>query len=154
MDVSRALLRSVPLKRDTYVKLPDVVEKENSARNLLKPLYGMSTACKGWHETIRDFLEKECGRDVTSLWKSVLCWAQRGFDYGYGEKFRAPDQTNLDRCILKVNENSETDGERKSFRIIVIRCGDLLISGSDGFIEYISWKLKEMSDVDSYGGVG
>ena len=57
MDVSRAFSMSGPLKRDTYVKLPAWVEKDNVARKLLKPLYGLSTACKDWYRTIRDFLE-------------------------------------------------------------------------------------------------
>ena len=66
MDISKALLMSEPLKRDDYVKLPDGVEKVNLARKLLKPLYGMSTACKDWCETIRDFLAREsAGGKVT-----------------------------------------------------------------------------------------
>ena len=37
MDVSRAFLRSEPMGRDTYVKLPEGVERENVAWELLKP---------------------------------------------------------------------------------------------------------------------
>ena len=112
MGVSRAFLRSVPLKRDTYVKLPDVVEKENAAWKLLNPLYGLSAECKDWYKTIRDFLAKECGRKLTSLDKSVFLRNQQGVEYGYGGKLHDPSQTNLDKAILKVNENSETDGKR------------------------------------------
>ena len=39
---------SEPLKRDADVKLPDGVEQDNVARKLLKPLYGLSTACEDW----------------------------------------------------------------------------------------------------------
>ena len=64
VDVSRAFLRSEALKRDTYLELPDVVEKGNIARKLLKPLYGLITDWKDWYEAIRDFLENECVRQV------------------------------------------------------------------------------------------
>ena len=47
-DVSRAFLGSGPLKRDTYVKLPDRVANENVGWELLKPLYGLSTSRKDW----------------------------------------------------------------------------------------------------------
>ena len=60
MDVSMAFLRSKHLKRDAYVKLPEWVEKCNVARKLLEPLYGLSTACKDWYETLRDSLANEC----------------------------------------------------------------------------------------------
>ena len=75
--LSRAFLMSEPLKRDTYVKLPDWAEKGNVSRVLLNPLYGLSTACKEWCETIRDFLAKECVGKVTSLDKSVFFWTQK-----------------------------------------------------------------------------
>ena len=71
-DVSRAFLSSEPLWRDTYVKLPDGVEEEISDWEILKPLYGMRTACKDWYDTIRDFLSKECGSHVASLDKSAF----------------------------------------------------------------------------------
>ena len=54
------LLRSEPLKRDTYVKLPQWAEKDNVARKLLKPLFVLSTACKDWYKNIRDFLAIVC----------------------------------------------------------------------------------------------
>ena len=60
-DVSRAFSSSVPLKRDACLELLDGVEKDNVARKLLKPLYGLSTACKDWYNTIRDFLSHEFG---------------------------------------------------------------------------------------------
>ena len=57
----KIILRSGPLKRDTYAKLPDGVEKVNISRKLLNPAYGLSTACKDWFETIQDFLANERG---------------------------------------------------------------------------------------------
>ena len=71
--------------------------------------------------------------------KSVFFRNRQRFGYGYGEKSRAPDQTNQDKGILKVNENLETGDERKVLGIISIRVDDLLISGSSEFSEYISW---------------
>ena len=61
MDVSGSFLMSGHLKRDTYVKLPQWAEKDNAARKLLKPSYGLSAACKDWYKAIRDFLVSECG---------------------------------------------------------------------------------------------
>ena len=72
MDVSRAFLRSEPLKRDTYAQLPKGAEKDNVAWKLLKPLYGLSTACKDRYATIRDFIPNEFGGKATSFGKSVF----------------------------------------------------------------------------------
>ena len=89
MGVSSAFLMSGHLERDAYAKLPRVAEEGNVAREILKTLYGLSTACKDWYKTIRNFLASECGGGGdTSLDKSVFCWAQRDFDYGYGVGFR------------------------------------------------------------------
>ena len=60
MDVSRSFLMSGPLKRDTFVKLPQWAEKDNVARKLLKAAYGLRTACEDWYKAIRDFLATEC----------------------------------------------------------------------------------------------
>ena len=79
MGISRSFPISDPLKRDAYVKLPDGVENGNAARKLLKPLYGLSTACEDWCGTIRYFLAKECAADVTSLYKSVFFRIRQGF---------------------------------------------------------------------------
>ena len=99
MGVSGEFLRSGPLKRDTYAKLPDGVEKDNVARKLLKPSYGLCTACKDRCETIRDFLANGRVRGVTSLGKSVFFWTQQGSDYGYGGEFRDPNSPNMDKGI-------------------------------------------------------
>ena len=49
MDVSRAFLMSKPLERNTYAKLPDGADQDNVAWGLIKPLYGLRTACKDWY---------------------------------------------------------------------------------------------------------
>ena len=72
MDVSRAFLRSGPLERESYVQLPLGAEKGNFAWEILKPLYGLSTACEYWYKTIRNFLANEFGGNVTSLDKSAF----------------------------------------------------------------------------------
>ena len=68
------------------------------AWKLLKPLYGLSTACKDWYETMRDFLAAECGGggggEVTSMGKSVFFWARRGIGYLYGGDFAIPTKRN------------------------------------------------------------
>ena len=92
MGVSREILRSAPSRRDTYVQLPKGVDQDNVAWELLKPLYGLSTACKDWYKTIRNFLSKECGCNVASLDKSVCFWDQKDFNMSterdFGEKIR------------------------------------------------------------------
>ena len=87
MDVSRAFLRSEPLKRETYVQLPKGVEDDRVAWELSKPLYGLSTECKDWYKTIRNFLSEECRAEVTSLGKSVFFWTHQNFKYEYGRDF-------------------------------------------------------------------
>ena len=88
----KSFLGSEPLKRDNYLELPDVVENDNIERDLLKPLFGLSSACKDWCETIRDFLARECGVEVTSLDKSVFLRTQQEFGYVYwgGPVIRIP----------------------------------------------------------------
>ena len=115
MDVSRALLGSVPLRRETYMELPGGAEEENIAFEPSKPQYGMSTDCKDSCETIRDFVSDERWQ-VTSMDKSVFFWTQQGLTMGiwvWGG-FRDPSQTNLDEVILKENGNFET-GEKEKF---------------------------------------
>ena len=60
-NVSRAVLISEPLKRETYTTLPSGVEKENAACDLSKPQYCLRTSYKDWCEASRDFLAEECG---------------------------------------------------------------------------------------------
>ena len=79
---------------------------------------------------------RERGAGVTSLDKSVFFWTQQGFDYGYGVKFRDPNPPNLDKGILKINENFEAIDKRKVLGIISIHVDDLLISGSIDFNDY------------------
>ena len=146
IDASRALLRSEPLKRDTYAKLPEWVEESNVVRNLLKPLYGISTACKDWCGAVRDFLANECVCvcvcGVTSLDKSVFFGTQQGFDYGYGKGVRDQNTPNLDKGILKANQDFETSEQRNAIGIIAIRVDDLLVSGNGMSVVYISQKMK------------
>ena len=97
---------SGPLKRDAYVKLPNVVEKDNVAWKPLKLLYGLSTAGKDWCETMRDFLENERGGEVTTVDKSVFFWTQQGFGYGYEKKLRDSNSPNIDNGILRWMEIS------------------------------------------------
>ena len=61
MGVSVAFLRSEPLKRGAYVQLHKGVADDRVAWKLSKPLCGLSTACKDWYRTIRNFLSEECG---------------------------------------------------------------------------------------------
>ena len=61
IDVSRALLTLVPFRRDAYVNFLTEIAKGNVDWELLKPPYGLSTACRRWCEAVRDFLAKGCG---------------------------------------------------------------------------------------------
>ena len=77
MDVARAFLRSEPLERETeretYVQWPKGVEDDKVAWELMKPLYGLSTACNDGCETLRKFPAGECGGGkVTSLARFVF----------------------------------------------------------------------------------
>ena len=47
--------------------------------------------------------------------KSVVFRDQKGFGYGYGERFRDPNKKSLDKGIVKVNENFETGETRQLF---------------------------------------
>ena len=108
MDVSRDFTRSKPLKRNTYVKLPEGADQENAGCELLKPLYGLSTTCKDWYRTIGNFLTGECGGKAASLDKSVFSWEQEGISYEYGRRYRDPNKTNLDKNEFEVNGISQT----------------------------------------------
>ena len=115
------------LKRDAYVKLPALVEKDNVYWAILKPLYGFITARKDWCETIRDFLANE-RVGVNSLDKSVFFRTQQGFGYGYGKGFRDQNTPYLYNGILKVEGDFETSEQRIVIGIVAIHVGDFLIS--------------------------
>ena len=103
------------LQRETYAKLPYGVEKGNIAWKLLKPLYGLSTACKDWCETIRDFLAEVCGAHVTQWINRYSFGLNKGLAMGMVcvyVGFRCTDTENLDRCIFKVDGNFETGDKR------------------------------------------
>ena len=136
-DVSSTLLRYGPLKRETS----GWAGKENTDWWISKQLYGLSTACKDWGGTIRDSLDGAFVGEVTSMGKSVYSWTQQRFGYGYGEKFRDPNNTHLEKGILKAHGNFETGWKRNVSRIISIHVGGLFISGGSDFVEYISWKM-------------
>ena len=57
---------------------------------------------------------------------------------------------NLDKSILKANEDFETCEQRNGIWPIAIHVGDLLISGGEVFIEYITRRMTGKSEVDSY----
>ena len=52
-------------------------------------------------------------------------------------EFSDPNSTSPDKGILKANGNFETSDKGKAMGAIAIHVEDLLISGSDVFIEYI-----------------
>ena len=83
------------------------------------------------------------GGNVTSLDKSVFFLTQQDFDYGYALGVRDKNTSNLDQGVLNVNGNFETGERRTAIGFIAIHVGDLLISGSDMFIEYIAQRMKE-----------
>ena len=101
------------------------------ACELLKPLYGLSTACKGWYRTLRNFSIEECGGKVASLDKSVSFWTKEGFSYDYGRNYRDPNRANLGNNEFKANGNFLEETKRNVIGLIAIHVGDLLISGSD-----------------------
>ena len=83
------------------------------------------------------------GGEVTSLDKSVFFWTQKGFEYGYGMCFRDTNTPNIDKAILRGDEDFETCEQSNVIGLISIHVGDLLISGSEMFTEYITRRMKE-----------
>ena len=65
---------------------------------------------------------------------------------------RGPNTKNLDYRILKAGEGLESIERRGDIGIIAIRVGDLLISGSDMFTDYITPKMKGRPEVGRYEG--
>ena len=56
---------------------------------------------------------------------------------------RDKNNTNLDEGIFKANEDFDTREQRNVIKIIDIRVGELLISGSGMFIDYMPHKMME-----------
>ena len=86
-----------------------------------------------------------------SLDKSVLFPDSKKLDYEYGAGFRDKNTSNLDQGVLKLNENFETDERRKVTGPIAIHVDDILVSGSEMFVEYYT-KNGRKFEVDRYGG--
>ena len=91
--------------------------------------------------------------EVTSIGKSVFFRTHHGLDYGYGGKYRDSNPPNLDKCILKENDNFDPIDKRKGLRILSIHVADLLISGSSDFIDYIACGMKENLSWVDMGGI-
>ena len=72
---------------------------------------------------MRNYLTQECGGKCTTLDKSVLFWAQKGFGYEYGTGLRDKDIANLDKNIFKAHESFETEEKRTVMAIIAIHEG-------------------------------
>ena len=88
---------------------------------------------------------------VTSLDKSVFFRTQQGFGYGYGKGFRDQNTTNLDKGILKANEDFETTEQRNVTGVISIQSDDLLIPGSAIFHKLHFQKAERKFEADSCG---
>ena len=127
------------------------VEEDNVDWKLLKPLFGLSTACKYWYKAIRNFLLNERGGEVTPLAKSVFFRTQQCFEYGYGMGFRDKNTSNLDKVTLEGGARISGHANKEiPFGIIAIHVGDLLISGSEMFTEYITRSMKGEFEADRY----
>ena len=56
----------------------------------------------------------------------------------------------LTKNEFKVNENFPNGEKRTAMGLIAIHVDDLLISGSDTFLEYITFRMKEKFEVDAF----
>ena len=81
--------------------------------------------------------------------KSVLFWTQKAFGYDYGAGFRNKDSLSLSNNEFRANEDFETEEKRKVLGIITIHEKEILITGKEMFIEYISQRLKRGFEVNS-----
>ena len=117
--------------------------RKNAACGVLKPLYGLSTACKGWYRAVSNFLAQECGGKVASLGKSVSSWAPGGTFVRIQKETPAPEQSQSRQNEFKVNGNFLNETKGTSMGLIAIHVYGLLISGPVTFLKYISFKMKE-----------
>ena len=98
MDISRAPLKSKLSGRYIYGVPPLVAGWDSDTMwELLKPLYGLATACEECYGALRDFL---MGVGVlvvvvvggaTLLDKSVIPRGKKSFSYGFGKGFMDED---------------------------------------------------------------
>ena len=58
------------------------------------------------------------------------------------------------KCISEANKDYGTDGKRDVVRMLISHVGDLLISGPDSFIAYLSGKLEHEYGVKVVEGGG
>ena len=69
---------------------------------------------------------------------------KKAFEYNYGACFRNKDPVNLSNNEFRVNEGFETEEKRKAIGIIAIHEKEILITGEEMFIDYISQRVKEV----------
>ena len=72
MDVSRASFKLKPLVTETYIQLPQEIEKGNVSRKLTEPVSGLGETGSERGQTVRNFLTNGCGGRSTSFDKSVF----------------------------------------------------------------------------------
>ena len=76
--------------------------------------------------------------------------AKKKFEYACGAGFRDKNHTNLDQNILEVNEDFETNECRKVMGIIAIHEEEILMSGKEMFVEYITQRISQEFEADRY----
>ena len=81
----RAFLKSKPLGRNIY-EAPPLFEAGNPGawRNLLKPQYGLETACREWYETLGNTLTDLGGGGGDIARQVSFFWAMGNAHYGFG----------------------------------------------------------------------
>ena len=91
---------------------------------------------------VRNFLANDCGGRCAAF-ENPFFSGQKIFEYKYGTGFRDESLANLDRNIFKVGADSETKEERNVMGIITIREEEILVSGKEMFLEYITQGIQE-----------
>ena len=113
------------------------MKKGNGVWKSSERVSGLDETVSEKGKMVMGFLTKECGGKCASFDKSVFR-AQKNFEYEFGTGFRDKNKTDLDQNILEVGGDFETHEYRKAMGIIAIREEEILMSGKEMSIEYIT----------------
>ena len=140
IDISRAYLQSKDSWRKIYM-LPPVGAIGNQSKTvgkrtiwrIVKPIYGLCDATKGWYETLKEFLTKECGAVASEVDPAMFYWTGHGTN-GVYKKTWSKTWEDVENSRLPPEVIDEIP-DAQVFGVMTCHVDDLTLYGNRGFLE-------------------
>ena len=88
--------------------------------------------------------------EATLIDKSVCFRSDSDSNYNFGECLRGCRTDNSENGILEIEQNRGSIGRENLVGVSISHVGDLVVTGSDMFIRFISGEMKGNSRCESF----